>query len=146
MKAAPVSESALAPYQGQKLAIVTYQKSDFVAMTQTIALTSGLFGAIGGAIGGSVAIDNGNKLVADDAVPDPAVSISARLLPQVRATLKSSAEETLPGVSTKLIDEATLSKLAGNSGVTFEVQTVNWGSSIFRSARTIVPRWRCVPG
>lgn len=131
MKSAPVSQNALIPYQGQKLTIVTYQKSDFVALTQTIALTSGLFGAIGGAIGGSVATDNGNQLVRDDAIPDPALNISAKVRPQVEGLLKPSAENVLSDVNTKLTDEAALSKAAGNSGVVFEVQTVNWGFIYF---------------
>ena len=127
MKAAPVSQSALSPYQGQTLTVVTYRKSDFVAMTQTLALSAGLFGAVGGLVGGSIATDNGNKLVADDAIPDPALEISAKVRPQIEGLLKPSSENTLTEVDTKLVDEAALSKAAGNRGVVFEVQTINWG-------------------
>jgi hypothetical protein len=126
MKSAPISGEALKPYQGQSLTIITYKKSDFVAMTQTIALSSGLFGAIGGLVGGSIAVENGNKLVSDDNIPDPALDISTRLSPDVRDALKPSNEKTLSGTDTKMVDEAALSKLAGNSGLVFDVQTVNW--------------------
>jgi hypothetical protein len=131
MKAAPVSESALAPYQGQKLTIVTYQKPDFFAMTQTLALSTGLFGALGGIAAASIATDNGNKLVNDDAIPDPTLAVSARLAPQLRELLKPSSEMTFPGLDQKFTDEAALAKVAGNQGIIFEVQTVNWGFIYF---------------
>jgi hypothetical protein len=126
MKNAPVSIAALKPYQGQNLTIVTYKKSDFVAMTQSLALTSGLFGAVGGLVGGSIAADNGNKLVVDDAIPDPALDISTRLAPEVQAALQPSGVKSLADVDPKMVDEAALSKFVGSSGIVFDVQTVNW--------------------
>ena len=130
MRAAPVSESALSPYRGQPLTVVTYRKSDFFAMTQGLAVT-GMFGALGGAIGASIATDNGNKLVNDDSIPDPALDISAKVQPQIRQLLNPSAEKTLSELDTKLTDEASLSKAVGNSGVILDVQTVNWGFIYF---------------
>jgi hypothetical protein len=121
-----VSQSALQPYQGERLTVVTYKKADFVAMTQTIAITSGLFGAIGGLAGASVAIDNGNKIVSDDNISDPALEISAKLAPQVRDLLKPSSENPLSSVDTKATDEKAISKLVGNDGVIFDVETLGW--------------------
>jgi hypothetical protein len=120
-----ISQSALLPYQGRQLTIVTYQKPDFMAMTQTIALTSGMFGAIGGLAGASIAIDNGNKIISDDNISDPSLEIRDKLLPQLRDLLKPSSENALSG-DIKATDEAALSKLAGNSGVVFDVQTLGW--------------------
>ena len=127
IRSAPTTQSALMPFQNQPLTVITYRKTDFVAMTQTQAISTDLFGAVGAAAAGSIATDNGNTLVGDDAIPDPAESISANLAPLILGALKPSSVRPLSDVDATHTDEAALAKLAGNKGVIFEVQTINWG-------------------
>jgi hypothetical protein len=85
--------------KGQPLTAVTYTRPDFSAMTYGRA-------AIGGLIGGAVMISEGNAVVKDNDIPDPAVAIAAR--------------------PAKLDDEVSLSRDAGHKGVLLDVETINW--------------------
>jgi hypothetical protein len=105
--------------KGQPLTAVTYTRPDFSAMTYGRA-------AIGGLIGGAVMISEGNAVVKDNDIPDPAVQIAARLTPLVADRVKSSGTVAIAARPAKLDDEVSLSRDAGHKGVLLDVETINW--------------------
>lgn len=105
--------------KGQPLTSVTYVKPDFAAMTYGKA-------AIGGLIGGAVMVSDGNTIVKENDIPDPALQIEPKLTALVTERLKASGATKVAGRAAKLDDEQSLSKDAGHKGVVLDVESINW--------------------
>jgi hypothetical protein len=110
--------------QGQPLTVVTYTKPDFAAMTYGKA-------AIGGLIGGAVMISDGNTIVRENDIPDPALEMEVRLAALVTDRLKVSGSTRTANRNAKLDDEESLSRDAGRKGVVMDVETINWSFIYF---------------
>jgi hypothetical protein len=132
----PASAQALGALQGQKLTVITYGLTDFTETTLGKSLTQDIGLALGGTAGGAgigaasyaATVGEGStRGAADNGVRDPALDISAKLVPIARNKLNPSDTKILSGVTAKDNDPATLAKLAGNSGTIFDVQTFFWG-------------------
>ena len=105
--------------KGQPLTSVTYVKPDFSAITYGRA-------AIGGLIGGAVMVSEGNAVVKENDIQDPALRIEPKLTALVADRLKASGSIKMADRATKLDDEASLSKDAGHKGMVLDVETINW--------------------
>jgi hypothetical protein len=132
LKSIPVSEDALRAHQGQALTIVGYAKPDFRATTQQVVLTASLFlGSAAAVAYMPIAIDKGNRLVRENSIPDPALAVSAKLVPMLQERLKPSSTKTFADVGPKANDESSVSRLADNNGVVADVQTLDWQLTFF---------------
>jgi hypothetical protein len=105
--------------KGQPLATVTYAKPDFMATTYGRA-------AIGGLIGAGVMISEGNAVVKDNDIPDPALRIEPKLSTLVAGRLAASGVTRIADRAAKLDDEDSLSKDAGHKGAILDVESINW--------------------
>lgn len=119
----PISAPATAnmAYEGKPLTTVTYTEPSFTAMT---------WGRAGfGAIGGVAMITEGNKLVADNHLADPALAIAAKLTPVVAEKMKTAGGTLLDKRDSN--DVAKLVAAANGRGVILDVQTFNWSFMYF---------------
>ena len=114
---APVD--AVDALKGQPLTTVTYVKPDFAAMTYGRA-------AIGGLIGGAVMVSEGNAVVKDNEIPDPALRIEPKLSALVSERLAASGVTRIADRAAKLDDEDSLSRDAGHKGVILDIESINW--------------------
>ena len=110
---------AIDALKGQPFTSVTYVKPDFSAMTYGRA-------AIGGLIGGAVMVSEGNALVKDNDIPDPALRIEPKLTALITDRLKSSGATRIADRVAKMDDEESLSRDAGRKGVILDVETIGW--------------------
>jgi len=116
--------SAVDALQGQNLTSVTYVRPDFAAMTYGKA-------AIGGMFGGALMVSDGNQLVRENGLKDPALTIEPKLTVLVTERLKAAGTTKVADRAAKLDDEASLSKDVGKKGVVLDVETVNWSFVYF---------------
>jgi hypothetical protein len=105
--------------QGQPLTVVTYVRPDFAAMTYGKAM-------IGGLLGAGLMISDGNTVVRENDIPDPALAIETKLTPLIADRLKASGTTRIADRDAKRDDEASLSKDAGSKGVVLDIETINW--------------------
>src|SRR5882724_7156279 len=80
---------------GQPLTSVTYVRPDFAAMTYGKA-------AIGGLIGGAVMVSDGNTIIKENDVPDPALLIEPKLTALVTDRLKASGAAKIADRAAKM--------------------------------------------
>ena len=115
---APLSAASLGKLQGKSVLATQYEKPDFVALNMS--------NAVFGMLGGAMMIAEGNQIVRENQVPDPAQDISSAL--QSRLT---AAQGTRPmPVSKKTSDQAisAAAVVAANPGSDYvlDVKTVDW--------------------
>ena len=118
-RSVPTPSGALDHFQGQSLTVVTYKKPDFSAQTYGRAM-------IGGLIGAGVMISEGDALIAQNNVPDPAVQVSETLASRLKARMASVNVNRLADQDTKGDTEEVLSADAGHAGLVLDVETINW--------------------
>ena len=82
--------------------------------------------AIGGLIGAGVMISEGNAVVKDNDIHDPAIEIAPKLTALVADRIKAMGTSTIAGRPAKQDDEASLSATVGKTGVILDVETINW--------------------
>jgi hypothetical protein len=116
METVKAPPDALSSLQGSSLTTVTYVKPSFTALTYGDAMF--------GAIGGIAAVSNGDRIIRDNQVSDPAETIAAKLSPIFAARLKTATSNTLSGQMSDAA--ASLSTAAGSKGVIFDVETTVW--------------------
>ncbi|MBS0470992.1 MAG: hypothetical protein JSR60_07970 [Proteobacteria bacterium] len=124
-KVVGTGQDAVDALHGAPLTTVTYTKPDFVASTW------GRAGLIGGITGALVMISEGNQLVKDDDIPDPADAIVTQLGPEFAAKFGGP---TQPAVTLRKRDndgQKDLAALAQNHGVVFDVQSTAWSFIYF---------------
>jgi hypothetical protein len=126
MQAVKPSDDAMSALKGTHITVVTYGKSPFTAMTYGKAMLGGLGGAVGGAIGGGIALSEGNKIIRDNDVPDPAVAIAAKLSPLLATRLSASGVDTITDHDPDANSEKVLVGIASGKGAVLDVQTLWW--------------------
>ena len=112
---APTGTSAA--YEGKPLTTVTYKKPSFAALTWGKA-------AIGGMLAGLAEISEGNRVINENAVDDPAVAIAGKLTPFFAEKMKTTGGAVLADQDGN--DVKKLSLAAGGHGVVLDVETINW--------------------
>jgi len=110
---------AVEALKGQPLTTVTYVHPDFAAMTYGKA-------AIGGLLGGAGMVSDGNTIVKENEIPDPALRIEPKLTALVGERLKVSGTTKIADRAAKMDDEESLSKDSGHKGVVLDVESINW--------------------
>lgn len=110
---------AIDALQDQPLTVVTYVRPDFAAMTYGKA-------AIGGLLGGAMMISDGNTIIRENEIPDPALRMETKLAAVVAGRLKASGSTRIADRLAKLDDEASLARDAGQKGVILDIETINW--------------------
>jgi hypothetical protein len=127
----PASVDGLKAHRGQDLTIVTYDQPDFIAASQSVTVSTGIFGVAGTIARLAIQKKIGNEIVRQNGIPDPALDISTQLSPILQDVLKPSGTKRLANVSANATDEGTISRLAGNNGIVLDVQTVSWEMVFF---------------
>ena len=79
-----------------------------------------------GLFGGLAAQADGNAIVRENGIPDPALQIQARLTALLSDRLQPSTTNSITGRPTKLDDVASLSRDAGSDQVILDVETNGW--------------------
>jgi hypothetical protein len=105
--------------RGRTLTVATYKKPDFSAMTYGRAM-------IGGLIGAGVMLSEGNAVIAQNDVPDPAQAVAAKLAPMLSAKLMAPGVNFLKDRDAKGDTEDVLSAAVNQNGVVMDVETINW--------------------
>jgi hypothetical protein len=111
--------------KGRPLTIVTYTAPDFAAFTAGRA-AFGMFGLIGGLAGAATMQADGNTIVRENAIPDPAIEIAAKLTAHFSEILQPSATARIADRPTKLDSVANLSRDAGKDQTVLDVKTEGW--------------------
>ncbi len=120
----PLSSDASAALSGKRVVLTQYKAPDFTAMTPTKAA----FGLLGAA----AMISEGNQLVKDNGIVDPALAIADGLGQRL---VQARSVNLQPAASTAASDE--LSALLGQAkGADYllDVKTLNWMFSYYPSA------------
>jgi hypothetical protein len=119
----PTASQAFDSYHDAPLTIATYKTPDFAATTYGAAMF--------GVVGALSMIEKGNEIIRDNEVPDPALTIAAKLTPAVSGKFKTSGGTTVPGLDTKSDNEKALATLAQSKGLILDVETINWSFVYF---------------
>jgi hypothetical protein len=122
----PIPRARVAQLQGGTLAVTQRERADFAAMTAGKMAAGGLGGAIGGAIAGVAAVKEGNRLITERNIPDPAVEIARQLSAHAGDQLgfKLNAEPVATKATSDTAELATTA--AGKAAYLLDVQTINW--------------------
>ena len=111
----PLSAETLVSYPGKTLTVVIHKAPNF------IAVTSGRNGTGLGAISPTL---EGNKLVRQDQIPDPSLTVAAKLAPMVQA--KSGATNIATREDVGPLATGDVAKLVNGKGLILEVWTYLW--------------------
>jgi hypothetical protein len=114
-----ISETARTSLQGAPVTIVTHSEPSFVAMT----VGKGAFAMLGAL----AAIADGEQLVKDHHIPDPALAVAARMTPVLQQRFKSAGAKSISDPEDKLTTDGALASAAGNQGVVLDIVTTGWG-------------------
>ena len=123
MQAVKPSDDAMRSLHGAHLTVVTYGKSPFAAMTYGKAMFGGL--------GGLAAIGEGNDVIRNNDVPDPAVTVAAKLSPLLTARLNASGADNIADRDPDKNAEKDLAAAASGKGAMLDVQTMYWSFVYF---------------
>lgn len=118
VRSVPTPPGALDSLHGRHLTVVTYQKPDFAAQTYGKAAL--------GLLGAAAMITDGNAIIADNQVPDPALRISTDLASALATDIGASETARLADRNTKGDTEDLLSSDVQHNGVVLDVETINW--------------------
>lgn len=122
----PLAAGASTQLEGKTLAYAVHPKPDFSAVTGGTALL-GVFGAI-------AEISKGNKIVAENNVPDPAVAIGSDLTRRLSDRLHMAAQsQPVQVVSDNM---GVLAAQASTADYLLDVQTINWMYNYYPSKPT----------
>jgi hypothetical protein len=118
---APISKDASAKLQGKSVVSAKYVKPDFSAFT-AVKATFGLLGAL-------AMISEGNAIVTDNEIEDPALIVSAGL----QKRLSTSRNMTAVATSQVIDKDEVAVVVASNPGGDFvlDVKTLNWMFSYY---------------
>ena len=117
----PVSQKTATDMRGQPVAPVARKTPDFAAMTPGKAMF--------GLIGAGLMISEGNKIVADNKVADPAANIATELSSMLAQ--KHGASSSAASVTVDSDDVAKIAQSAPGARFIVDVQTVNWSLLYF---------------
>jgi hypothetical protein len=117
----PMSAASLAAIQGKELALTEREKPDFSAMTPA----RGAFGMIGAA----VTISEGNKLIKENRVEDPAAYIGRTLAADLQG--RHNTRLSPKGASIASDEVTDLVKNAPGTDLVLDVRTLNWSFVYF---------------
>ncbi|MBN2785892.1 MAG: hypothetical protein JXR25_13805 [Pontiellaceae bacterium] len=106
-------------YQGKSITYTHHEVPDFSAMTADKAMFGGL--------GGPSMVSKGNKIVQENGVPDPAISIASSLANDLAAKYALTVKP--PKQKTDFKKPAELAKQYNYADLVLDVQTFNWGFS-----------------
>ena len=110
--------------KGQTVAATARDKPSFAAMTAGKAAFA--------LVGAAVAISEGNRIIADNTVADPAVAIGERLAQVLESRYGMQFVPTAVPVASN--DVATIAKAYGDKArYALDVETVNWSTNYFVS-------------
>lgn len=123
VRSVPTAPGVLDSLHGRLITVVTYKKPDFAAQTYGKAMLGGL--------GAVAVITDGDAIIADNQVPDPAVAISARLAEKLAPAIAASSTVTLSDRDAKGDTEEALSNDVKHEGVVLDVETINWSFIYF---------------
>ncbi len=114
---------SLAAYRSANLAVVTYKKPAFLAVT---------WGAAGLGPGGVAAmIGAGANITGNHHVPDPALAIADKVSARVAEELKPASSQTIASPKEGPLSLPDISTLAGNKGLVLDVATLGWSFNYF---------------
>jgi hypothetical protein len=120
----PMSASSAEAIKGKELVLAERAKPDFSAMTPS----RGAFGMIGAA----VTISEGNKLVQEHGVEDPAVYIARTLASDLQGRYSTRLSPKGAPVASDAV--ADLVKNAPGTDLVLDVRTINWSFVYFPTA------------
>jgi hypothetical protein len=112
----PMSAASLEAVKGKELALTERAKPDFSAMTPA----RGAFGMIGAA----VTISEGNKLIKENRIEDPAVYIGRTLAADLQG--RHNTRLSPKGAPIASDDVTDLVKNASGTDLVLDVRTINW--------------------
>jgi hypothetical protein len=115
----PISQKASSDLRGQRVAQVNGKLPDFGAITAG-RVTFGLLGAM-------VMNSEGNKLVVDNHIPDPACSIAHALLSALASS--HAVDPAVAPLQVAADDPAQMSAAADGSRFVLDVRTMDWASA-----------------
>lgn len=116
VKHSPISQDSLDKLEGRSVATVSYERPDFAAFTAGKAAFA--------MIGAAAMISEGNTIVKENAIEDPAIAISTALQGKLAA-----AKRTTPMASTTVVKKDDIATVvAANPGSDFllDVKTLSW--------------------
>jgi len=119
-----VQAPALDAYQGQPLTLIVHKKASFLAMTSGKAAFA-MFGAL-------AALSEGDKVVKDNNIADPAGAIADRIGTELAGRLKTPAPVTVSEFDED--SNTDIAKAAGGKGLAFYVEAVGWGFSYYSTS------------
>ncbi len=118
-KTIPLTASVGSAYRGKSITYAVHETPDFSAMTADKAMFGGL--------GGVAMVSKGNKIIKENEVPDPAITIGATLSQELATKyglmVKSPSKRT---ASKKVAD---LSSDYNDVDLVLDVRTFNWSFS-----------------
>lgn len=121
----PITQDGTKALRGQSVAVTSRKVPDFTAMTPTKAA----FGLLGAA----AMISDGNSIVANNKVQDPANAIASSLSTALSAAYATTVVPT--AVATDKDDAPTIAAAAdASTRYVLDVQTVNWNFVYFPTA------------
>ena len=125
-KEIPLSDSSA--LRGKTLVRVTRKTPAFSAMTATKMGVGSAFGAIGGAIAAATAVSEGNQIVRENHVEDPAVSMSRDLATGMSKTygMKLAGDRHVEAT-----EPADIAKACSGADYALDARTINWSLMYF---------------
>ncbi len=114
----PPPPTPASPFQGATLTSVTYERADMAALTAGKAAL--------GMLGGMMMVGDGDTIVKEFGIADPAVAISARLTPMVAARYQTSSTVNLADRDSSDDSVSDLTHAAGGKGLVVDVETRSW--------------------
>jgi hypothetical protein len=127
----PLTATGGTALKDREIALGVREKPDFAAMRSS---TMALGAVAGGLIGGAIMISAGNRLVAENQIEDPALSIQRA----VSANLEQAYQARATARSAKLTDDDVAQAARQNAGADLivDVRTINWSFAYFPTAWT----------
>ncbi len=117
--------------QGAHVQVIHFEAADFAIMTPTKAMFGAIGGAIGGAAGGVAAVSEGNALVHNDGIDDPAAYIGHSLAEHLGQTYHFAGMTDLPQPHPVKDDDPTYARTVTQAGLVIDVRTYMWSFIYF---------------
>jgi hypothetical protein len=121
----PITDNCANDLKNHTVACSDWETPDFSAYSSGKAMTGGMFGVIGGAIAANSMISEGNKIISENGVEDPADYIAERLMSGLAAQYQLNQVNT-NRTTVENDDVEHISSLYKDADYVLDVRTVNW--------------------
>jgi hypothetical protein len=161
LNAPPVEMDGAADLKGARLALVIPQTPSFAASTP-LSWKWGMFGALGGVAGAATQLGEGDRLVKQFAISDPALAVGSELAERLRTSHEMSEAASSMTPVADGVDEIIAaapqadvildvrSQVFGFNHMpkeqsSFFVMSIVWGRLIDAKSRNVLAEARCIP-